>query len=80
MADNKPERGTPLISLRGVVKTYGTGATAFQALKGIDLDIMAGDFVAVMPSPDKVQMYFLHDWHEEEDGCHCVLVRDDEGL
>lgn len=39
-----------------------------------------GDFVAVMPSPDKVQMYFLHDWHEEEDGCHCVLVRDDEGL
>lgn len=38
----------PLISLRGVVKTYGTGPTAFQALKGIDLDIMEGDFVAVM--------------------------------
>ncbi|KHK93433.1 ABC transporter ATP-binding protein [Novosphingobium malaysiense] len=39
---------TPLISLRGVVKTYGSGPTAFQALKGVDLDIMAGDFVAVM--------------------------------
>ena len=38
----------PLISLRGVTKTFGTGATAFQALKGIDLDIAAGDFVAVM--------------------------------
>jgi len=38
----------PLISLRGVTKIYGDGATAFQALKGIDLDIEGGDFVAVM--------------------------------
>jgi len=37
-----------LISLRGVTKTYGQGATMFQALKGVDLDIAAGDFVAVM--------------------------------
>jgi len=38
----------PLISLRGVTKRYGEGTAAFQALKGVDLDIMAGDFVAVM--------------------------------
>ncbi|HEX7871737.1 MAG TPA: ABC transporter ATP-binding protein [Sphingobium sp.] len=38
----------PIISLRGVTKVYGTGATAFSALKGVDLDIGAGDFVAVM--------------------------------
>ncbi|MEA3389995.1 ABC transporter ATP-binding protein [Sphingobium sp. CCH11-B1] len=38
----------PIISLRGVTKVYGEGPTAFQALKGIDLDIVAGDFVAVM--------------------------------
>ncbi len=38
----------PLIQLRGVTKTYGMGATQFQALKGVDLDIAAGDFVAVM--------------------------------
>ena len=38
----------PLIRLRGITKTYGVGPTAFQALKGIDLAIMAGDFVAVM--------------------------------
>ncbi|MBB4632340.1 ABC transporter ATP-binding protein [Sphingosinicella soli] len=38
----------PIIRLRRIVKTYGTGATAFQALKGIDLDIARGDFVAVM--------------------------------
>jgi len=38
----------PIISLRGVTKSFGSGETAFQALKGIDLDIMPGDFVAVM--------------------------------
>ncbi|WP_260599687.1 ABC transporter ATP-binding protein [Sphingomonas endolithica] len=38
----------PLIRLRGVTKTYGQGGTAFQALKGVDLDIQAGDFIAVM--------------------------------
>ncbi len=38
----------PIISLRGVTKVYGSGPAAFQALKGIDLDIEEGDFVAVM--------------------------------
>ena len=38
----------PLIELRGITKTYGQGATAFQALNGIDLSIAAGEFVAVM--------------------------------
>ena len=38
----------PLIALRNVTKVYGQGATQFQALKGVDLDIAAGDFVAVM--------------------------------
>lgn len=37
-----------IIQLRGVTKVYGEGASAFQALKGIDVDIEAGDFVAVM--------------------------------
>ena len=39
---------TPLIRLRGVTKVYGEGALAFQALKGVNLDITAGDFVAIM--------------------------------
>jgi len=38
----------PIISMRDVTKTYGNGAMAFQALKGIDLDVDEGDFVAVM--------------------------------
>ena len=39
---------TPLIRLRGITKVYGEGTTAFQALKGVDLDIARGDFVAIM--------------------------------
>ena len=38
----------PLIELKAVTKTYGQGATALQALKGVDLQIQAGDFVAIM--------------------------------
>ncbi|MEK8048681.1 ABC transporter ATP-binding protein [Ideonella sp. DXS22W] len=38
----------PLIRLRGVTKTYGSGNTAFQALRGVDMDVQAGEFVAVM--------------------------------
>jgi putative ABC transport system ATP-binding protein len=40
--------GAPLIRLRGVTKTYGRGQAAFTALKGVDLDIHAGEFVAIM--------------------------------
>jgi putative ABC transport system ATP-binding protein len=37
-----------LIRLSGITKTYGRGRAAFQALKGIDLIINNGDFVAIM--------------------------------
>ena len=39
---------TALIELRGLTKTYGSGPAAFQALKGVDLTIHQGEFVAVM--------------------------------
>jgi putative ABC transport system ATP-binding protein len=38
----------PLIGLRGVTKRYGSGVAELMALKGIDLDIHAGEFVAIM--------------------------------
>ena len=38
----------PVISLRDITKTYVTGTNEYQALKGISLDIHAGDFVAIM--------------------------------
>ena len=37
-----------MIQLRGVTKRYGQGATELLALKGIDLDIAAGEFVAIL--------------------------------
>ena len=38
----------PLIELHGLTKTYGVGDAAFQALKGIDLTVQRGEFVAIM--------------------------------
>jgi ABC-type lipoprotein export system ATPase subunit len=37
----------PLLRLRGIVKSYGRGEAAVQALRGVDLDIASGDFVAL---------------------------------
>ncbi len=37
-----------LIRLVGVTKVYGTGAAAMHALRGVDIDICRGEFVAVM--------------------------------
>lgn len=37
-----------LIELKALTKTYGRGDAAFQALKGVDLTINKGEFVAVM--------------------------------
>ncbi len=38
----------PLIRLRGIDKVYGSGAAAFHALRGVDLDVAEGEFVAIM--------------------------------
>jgi putative ABC transport system ATP-binding protein len=38
----------PVIELQGVTKVYGTGQAAMHALRGIDLRIGEGEFVAVM--------------------------------
>jgi len=38
----------PAIRLRAVSKVYGRGAAATHALRGIDLDVNQGEFVAVM--------------------------------
>ncbi len=43
-----PVTAEPLIQLEGITKTFGSGAAAFQALKGIDLTIERGEFVAIM--------------------------------
>ena len=37
-----------LITLKGITKSYGQGQASFLALRGVDLQIDEGDFVAVM--------------------------------
>jgi putative ABC transport system ATP-binding protein len=38
----------PLITLRSLTKVYGKGDAAFLALRGIDLDVAQGEFLAIM--------------------------------
>jgi putative ABC transport system ATP-binding protein len=45
------DHGSPdgaLIALLGVTKTFGHGQAAFQALRGVDLRIDEGEFIAIM--------------------------------
>src|SRR5690349_16161819 len=42
-----PSESAPLLSLRSVVKVYGEADAAVRALDGIDLDVRAGEFVAI---------------------------------
>jgi putative ABC transport system ATP-binding protein len=48
MPDNNGSASIPLIELKGVTKTYGKDQAAMQALRGINLSIDKGEFVAVM--------------------------------
>ncbi len=38
----------PLIQLQGITRRYGSGEAELMALKGVDLQIEAGEFVAIM--------------------------------
>ena len=38
----------PLIQLQDITKTYGLGLAAMQALRGVNLEIHSGEFVAIM--------------------------------
>ena len=38
----------PIISFRGITKTYGHGESEVRALDGIEMDILPGEFVGIM--------------------------------
>ena len=46
--ESQPTENAPLIRLRGVYKAYGTLAGDVPALRGINLDIMPGEFIALL--------------------------------
>ncbi len=50
----------PLIELKGVTKVYGNGQAAMHALRGIDLRIDEGEFVAVMGPSGSGKSTFLN--------------------
>ncbi len=45
---SQPDPARPVLELRGVTRAHGQGAAEVQALRGVDLAIRAGEFVAVM--------------------------------
>ncbi|MFA5826183.1 MAG: ABC transporter ATP-binding protein [Gallionellaceae bacterium] len=45
---NLSDAESPLITLSGITKSYGQGGAEFQALRGVDLSIRQGEFVAIM--------------------------------
>jgi len=48
MTVSAQNRDNPIIELKGINKVYGTGSAAMHALRGIDMRIDEGEFVAVM--------------------------------
>jgi putative ABC transport system ATP-binding protein len=48
MADNTKSATAPVIEMQSIRKTYDTGKVKVEALKGIDLSIPQGEFVAVV--------------------------------
>ncbi len=51
---------TPLISVRDLHKTYGSGETAFQALRGVDLDIAEGESLAIVGKSGSGKSTLMH--------------------
>ncbi|MCB8748102.1 ABC transporter ATP-binding protein [Rhodoferax sp. U2-2l] len=46
--DTPPTLPAPVFSARGLTKVYGAGDTAVHALRGVNLDIVQGEFVVLL--------------------------------
>lgn len=47
-ANARPQPAAPILELRDVVKTYGSGVNEIRALNGVSLSVEPGEFVAIM--------------------------------
>lgn len=50
----------PLISVRDLTKTYTIGDVDVRALRGVSLDVMAGEFIAVTGASGSGKSTFMH--------------------
>ena len=52
----------PVIKIRDLVKVYGQGDAATNALRGISLDILPGEFIAVMGPSGSGKSTLMNIW------------------